>query len=74
MSVLDSARATLELQQIAVYFEAVVLGFLTAPVMPGTPQWEDAINAAQELMLFVTFLQVPMASLRRALKNTRFMD
>ncbi|WP_240626236.1 FTR1 family protein [Pseudoxanthomonas sp. SGT-18] len=73
VSALDSVRAALERHQIAVYFAAVVQGFLTALAVPGTAQWEGAINPALGLMLFVTFLQVPLARLRDALKNTRFM-
>jgi len=70
---LDPVRAALERHQIGVYLGAVVLGFAVALAVPGTGRWEAAITPALGLMLFVTFLQVPLARLRDALKSTRFI-
>jgi ACR3 family arsenite transporter len=68
-----SVRETLEEQQIAVYFAAVAVGVLVALMLPGAGALEAAINPALALMLFVTFLQVPLAELRQALANLRFL-
>ena len=66
-------RDRLEGGQIAIYFAAVVLGAIIALLVPGTASWEDAINPALALMLFVTFLQVPLAELGRAFGKVRFL-
>jgi len=42
-------------------------------LIPGTATWEPAINPALAFMLFVTFLQVPVAALGRALREVRFL-
>lgn len=42
--------------------------------MPGTTAFEAAVNPALALMLFVTFLQVPMAELKRAFGHVRFLS
>jgi ACR3 family arsenite transporter len=68
-----SLRDRLEGSQVAIYFAAVVLGAILAIVVPGTAAWEDAINPALALMLFVTFLQVPLAELGRAFASVRFL-
>ena len=73
MSTLDAVRAALERYQIVIYFVAVVLGFVLAFAIPGTERLEGVINPALGLMLFVAFLQVPLAKLRDALRNTRFI-
>lgn len=66
-------RDRLEGGQIAIYFAAVVLGAIIALIVPGTASWEAAINPALALMLFVTFLQVPLAELGRAFGEVRFL-
>ena len=47
-------------------------GALAGVLIPGTERLEGAINPALALMLFVTFLQVPIASLKTAFRNGRF--
>ncbi len=44
-----------------------------AALVPGTDAMEGAINPALALMLFVTFLQVPLADLGRAFTRVRFL-
>jgi len=66
-------RKKLEHHQIALYFGAVAGGVLIALAVPGTEQWEGAINPALALMLFVTFLQVPLAELGQAFGRVRFL-
>jgi ACR3 family arsenite efflux pump ArsB len=66
-------RDRLETHQVAIYFcsVAVALGLSTQVV--GTQQLESAINPALALMLFVTFLQVPLAELGQAFSRVRFL-
>jgi ACR3 family arsenite transporter len=70
---LRSVRDTLEAKQIALYFTAVTAGALVAVTLPGVVALEAVINPALALMLFATFLQVPLAELRQALANLRFL-
>lgn len=65
-------REALEQQQVTIYFVAVALGALVALTVPGTSALELAINPVLALMLFVTFLQVPLADLGKAFANLRF--
>ncbi len=69
----DQFREALEMRQVATYFAAVLLGVVTALVLPGTTALEPAINPALALMLFVTFLQVPLAALGQAMRDVRFL-
>lgn len=66
-------RETLEENQVAVYFAAVVLAALAVFSVPGTTLLEPAINPALAFMLFVTFLQVPVSDLRRSFSQFRFL-
>lgn len=66
-------REVLEAKQIAIYFSAAVLAALLALLVPGTAGLETGINPALALMLFVTFLQVPLADLGRAFAQVRFL-
>lgn len=65
-------QATLERRQIPIYFGAVALAVLAAGLQPGTRTLTAAINPALALMLYLTFLQVPMRALGRALGQWRF--
>ena len=55
------------------YFVAVAVGVLVALTVPGTGALEAVINPALAVMLFATFLQVPLAELRQALGDLRFL-
>ena len=66
-------RETLETRQVWIYFAAVLAAVAAGLLIPGTEALEGAINPALALMLFVTFLQVPVAALGRALRELRFM-
>lgn len=70
---MTSIRDTLEEHQIGIYFCAVVIAAVAALVIPGTSALEFGINPALALMLFVTFLQVPLAELRQAFSRVRFL-
>lgn len=67
------AAAKLETRQVGIYFGAVVLAALAALVTRGTATLESAINPALAFMLFVTFLQVPLPDLGRAIARGRFL-
>ncbi|AZY50202.1 arsenic resistance protein [Bordetella avium] len=69
----DPCRAFLEARQISIYFAAVLSAFLAAWVLPGMRGLSVAIDALLALMLFVTFVQVPMGDVGRALSDLRFV-
>ncbi len=73
MESLNHHREFLETQQVKVYFGAVVLAAIIALLVPGTTVLESAVNPALALMLFVTFLQVPLVDLGRAFARIRFL-
>jgi len=66
-------RETLENRQVVIYFCSIVFGAVIAFLVPGTSVLDALINPALALMLFVTFLQVPLADLRRAFTRVRFL-
>lgn len=69
----DEVREFLEARQITIYFGAVLLGALAGAQISGVEALEPAINPALAFMLFVTFLQVPLAALGQALRDLRFL-
>ena len=64
---------TLETRQVVIYFAAVVLAGLVAWYWPASTAMAPAIDPLLAIMLFVTFLQVPLTELRRAWSNMRFL-
>jgi len=70
---LQQIRETLENRQIVIYLGAVAAAAATAYLVPGTTALEVAVTPALALMLFVTFLQVPMSELRQAFGQVRFL-
>lgn len=70
---MQQLRDTLEQRQIAIYFAAVAVAALIALALPGTTALEALVNPALALMLFVTFLQVPLAELGGAFAQGRFI-
>lgn len=66
-------RDGLEARQVWIYFAAVIFSTAIGFLIPRTEVLESAINPALALMLFVTFLQVPVAALGRALQELRFL-
>ena len=67
-----SLRETLETRQVAIYFVAILLAVGTS-LMMSTAWLAFFIEPALALMLFVTFLQVPLIDLGRALLRVRFL-
>ncbi|OHV18113.1 arsenic resistance protein [Methylorubrum extorquens] len=70
---MTSLRDTLEGQQIKIYFAAIGAAVAVALIVPGTTALEVGINPSLTLMLFVTFLQVPLPDLGRAFTRVRFL-
>lgn len=66
-------RDTLEGNQIAIYFAAIGAAAVIALTLTGTTALEVWINPALALMLFVTFLQVPLPELGKAFARVRFL-
>ena len=66
-------RQSLEEHQVSIYFGAVAAAAAGATVTPELGLLETAINPALALMLFATFLQVPLGELSKALRQVRFM-
>lgn len=70
---LEAVRETLEQKQISIYFGAVVAAAIVAAVWPNSSALEPFINPALAVMLFVTFLQVPVSELGKSFTDTRFL-
>lgn len=70
---MQNIRERLEMHQVSIYFGAVVVAALVALLVPGTTALEVGVNPALALMLFVTFLQVPLADLGKAFARGRFL-
>ena len=70
---MQTLQDVLERRQIAIYFGAVSMAVALALLIRGTAALESAVNPALALMLYVTFLQVPVAELRRAFGRIRFL-
>lgn len=56
-------RAVLEVRQVAIYFVAITSGAFAGLTVSKAGALEVVINPALAVMLFVTFLQVPLAEL-----------
>jgi ACR3 family arsenite transporter len=69
----EQVREVLETRQVAIYFVAIAIGALVGLSLSGATALEVAINPALAIMLFVTFLQVPLAELGKAIRNMRFL-
>ncbi len=69
----QQVRDLFEERQVPIYFGVVAVAAVLALLASGTGALDRAINPALALMLFVTFLQVPLADLGRAFMRWRFM-
>lgn len=70
---LQMLRERLEAHQIAIYFGAIMTAAAAAVAIPHTTMLDAAINPGLAFMLFVTFLQVPLADLRSGLARRDFL-
>lgn len=66
-------RERLEAHQVLIYFVAIGAAVLCVFAFPSVSRVEPLVNPALAFMLFVTFLQVPMAELKHALTRMRFL-
>lgn len=62
-----------ERHQAWLYFGAVALGAGLALTVSGTAALEPALNPALALMLFLTFVQLPLDALGQAWRDARFL-
>lgn len=69
---MQKLKGFLEARQISIYFGTVILAAVIAMSVPGTIVFEASVNPALALMLFVTFLQVPLTDLGRVFVRIRF--
>lgn len=67
-------KENLELRQVWIYFGSVLAGGATAAILTGTDRLDALVNPALALMLFVTFLQVPLADIGKAFREVRFLS
>lgn len=68
-----SLREALDRHQVLIYFAAVIGAAAAATLAPSLRALESAISPALALMLFATFLQVPLDRLGKAFAQTRFL-
>lgn len=73
MTSASSRVELLERHQIALYLLAIVLGFVVALLVSGAHALEVGINPAIALLLYVTFLGIPLTRLRAAFADVRFL-
>lgn len=70
---MDAIRDFLESRQTAIYLVALLAGALTAWASPAADALQGVITPALAVMLYLTFLQLPVATLGRAFAQRRFM-
>ena len=67
------SREWLERRQIALYLAAILLAILQGLTLPTHAPSSQAISLALALMLYATFLPLPLGELGRALRHPRFL-
>lgn len=70
---MEKIREAFETHQVLIYFAAMAIGASLGFLIPKLDSLETAINPALALMLFATFLQVPLSEIGAALRNTKFI-
>lgn len=66
-------RELLEANQIIIYFATVIVAIIISLLVPAMTVLASSVNLALALMLFVTFLQVPLAEFKHSLVKFRFL-
>jgi ACR3 family arsenite efflux pump ArsB len=66
-------REALENKQVAIYFAAVAAAAAVAHAVPGTTALGPVVNPTLALMLYLTFLQVPISELKQVFGQVRFL-
>ena len=69
----SSVRESFEQHQVSIYFGAVIVAAAAAMLAPALGALESAISPTLAVMLFATFLQVPLADLGKAFREFHFM-
>ena len=70
---MTALRDALEAHQIPIYFAAVTSAAAVGMLVPGATILEAGINPSLAVMLFATFLPVPLADIGRAVARLRFL-
>ncbi|MCK9510300.1 MAG: arsenic resistance protein [Pigmentiphaga sp.] len=70
---MEKLRGVLEARQVIIYFLAILGGAVFGLAVPAASVFEGVMNPALAVMLFATFLQVPLAEIGAALRNVRFI-
>jgi len=70
---MEHLKARLEARQVGIYFLAIACGACLGVFAPGVQRLQVAMTPALALMLFATFLQVPLAQVSAALRHVRFL-
>lgn len=70
---MERYRTLLENNQIKIYFASIFFGMISGLTFNNTMIFENLINPALALMLFATFLQVPLIEIGRSFKNLNFI-
>ncbi|MFJ5364011.1 arsenic resistance protein [Pectobacterium punjabense] len=70
---MSALKPLMETYQAAIYFFAVIAAVAAAMVQPETERLDVVINPALALMLFVTFLQVPLTTIGKSITQIRFI-
>lgn len=63
----------LERHQIALYLAAIAAGAVVGLLIPGAHRLEPAIEPVLALLLFATFLGVPLTAIGRSFRDARFL-
>ncbi|WP_424466880.1 bile acid:sodium symporter [Pseudoclavibacter helvolus] len=63
----------LERHQIALYLAAIAAGAVVGLLIPGAHRLESAIEPVLALLLFATFLGVPLTAIGRSFRDVRFL-
>lgn len=70
---LNTIATWLEAQQVKIYFISIALAVVAALLFPAAVTLESGINPALAFMLFVTFMQLPLADIGRSFRQGRFL-
>lgn len=73
MTTISSLQDALEQRQISIYLVCMFSGLLLGYLLPGSFSVDSILNPALALMMFVTFLQIPLAGLLQTLLQRRFL-
>ncbi|MCC2597121.1 arsenic resistance protein [Pusillimonas sp. MFBS29] len=70
---METLRSALETRQVMIYFMAIIGGAAFGLAVPAASALESIMNPSLVVMLFATFLQVPLVEIAAALRNVRFI-